>query len=169
MSWFKYYFFLLVNSQHPMELFSKNTIRLSGKKVLEVNINACLLLSNELSSTLGPCGFDKLIVDKQQNILITNDGITILKNINIEHPATLLLIEVAKTQDEVIGDGTTSVVLLCKFKHKTNMEACELLRNAKSLLLMNVHPSTISYVIPFHSHNFKGIQKMFGVFFEIDF
>eukprot|EP01080_Neovahlkampfia_damariscottae_P005441 gene5441-9254_t len=118
-----------------MDLFSKNTIRLSGSKLLDLNIDACLLLSKELSTTLGPCGFDKLIVDKQNNILITNDGITILKNMNIEHPAALLLLEVSKTQDEIIGDGTTSVVLL----------TCELLRNAKSLLTMNIHPSTISY------------------------
>ena len=101
-----------------MELFSKNTIRLSGEKLLDLNINACLLLSKEISTTLGPCGFDKLIVDKNKNILITNDGITILKNMKIEHPAALLLLEVSKTQDEIIGDGTTSVVLLSKFKKK---------------------------------------------------
>src|SRR5207249_700228 len=85
-------------------------------------------------STLGPRGMDKMLVDSLGDVVITNDGVTILKEIDIEHPAAKMLVEVAKTQDEEAGDGTTTAVIL----------AGELLKKAEDLIDQNIHPTVIA-------------------------
>ncbi|KAN0000668.1 hypothetical protein ACTFIZ_001104 [Dictyostelium cf. discoideum] len=99
-------------------------------KTIKENIQACMEIYYHLKSTLGPYGRDKLIVDKNNNYLSTNDGATILQYLKITHPAPRLLIGIAKSQDETVGDGTTSVVLL----------TCILLQNALKSILLSIHP-----------------------------
>ncbi|EGC31390.1 hypothetical protein DICPUDRAFT_156771 [Dictyostelium purpureum] len=94
------------------------------------NVKECNEIFYHLKSTLGPYGRDKLILDKNNNYLSTNDGATILKYLKIKHPAARLLIGVAKSQDETVGDGTTSVVLL----------TCLLLQNSLKYILLSIHP-----------------------------
>lgn len=108
-----------------------NLIRFSGQEALLSNIEACISLAQELKTTLGPCGMDKII--QKDNFLISNDGATLAQHFELDHPAALLLVETSKTQDQNVGDGTTSVILL----------TAELLRGAKSLLAMGVHPAVI--------------------------
>ncbi|KAF2077474.1 hypothetical protein CYY_001247 [Polysphondylium violaceum] len=102
-------------------------------ETIKANVEACQSLFYCLKTTLGPYGRDKLIVDSDGNYLSSNDGATILQYLDIKHPATRLLIGIAKSQDETIGDGTTSVVLL----------ACLLLTNALKYILLNTHPNHI--------------------------
>ncbi len=85
-------------------------------------------------STLGPKGMDKMLIDGMGDITITNDGVTILKEMDIEHPAAKMMVEIAKTQDAEVGDGTTSAVII----------AGELLKNAEGLLAQSVHPTVIA-------------------------
>lgn len=92
-------------------------------------------LADLVKTTLGPKGMDKILISRggNNNIEITNDGATILKSIMVDNPAARVLIEIAKTQDDEVGDGTTSVVVF----------AGELLREAEKLLLQKIHPQTI--------------------------
>ncbi|EFA84386.1 hypothetical protein PPL_03464 [Heterostelium album PN500] len=101
--------------------------------IVESNINGCMVLFQCLKSTLGPFGSDKLIVDDDGSYLTSNDGATILRYLEIDHPAARLLISCAKSQDDTVGDGTTSVVLL----------TCLLLKNALSYLKQSIHPQSI--------------------------
>ncbi len=98
------------------------------------NIAAAKAISDAVRTTLGPRGMDKMLVDGMGDITITNDGVTILKEIDVDHPAAKMLVEVAKTQDQQCGDGTTSAVVL----------AGELLKRAEDLLEQNVHPTVLS-------------------------
>jgi len=91
-------------------------------------------VADAVRSTLGPRGMDKMLVDSLGDVVITNDGVTILKEIDIEHPAAKMLVEVAKTQDEEAGDGTTTAVIL----------AGELLKRAEDLIDQNIHPTVIA-------------------------
>ena len=107
----------------------------SGKKTAQNNnIAAAKAVAEAVRSTLGPRGMDKMLVDSMGDVVITNDGVTILKEIDVEHPAAKMIVEVAKTQDEECGDGTTTAVIL----------AGELLKKAESLIEQNVHPTVIS-------------------------
>ena len=94
---------------------------------------AARAVANAVRSTLGPKGMDKLLVDSIGDVTITNDGVTILKEMDVQHPAAKMLIEAAKTQDKEVGDGTTTVAVL----------AGELLKKAEVLLEQNVHPTMI--------------------------
>ncbi|RLI15325.1 MAG: thermosome subunit, partial [Candidatus Hecatellales archaeon] len=94
---------------------------------------AAKIIGEVLRSTLGPRGMDKMLVDSLGDVTVTNDGATILKEIDVQHPAAKMLVEAAKTQDNVVGDGTTSVVIL----------ASELLRKAEELLDQNIHPTLV--------------------------
>ncbi|KAK5581186.1 hypothetical protein RB653_001216 [Dictyostelium firmibasis] len=102
----------------------------NGIKTIKENIQACMEIYYHLKTTLGPYGRDKLIVDRNNNYLSTNDGATILQYLKITHPAARLLIGISKSQDETVGDGTTSVVLL----------TCILLQNTLKFLLLSIHP-----------------------------
>jgi archaeal chaperonin len=121
-------------SQQPIYIMPQDTDRILGKDAQRNNILAAKLVAETVRTTLGPKGMDKMIVDSIGDITVTNDGVTILKEMQIEHPAAKMIVEVAKTQDEQVGDGTTTAVIL----------AGELLKNAESLLDKNIHPTIIA-------------------------
>jgi len=107
--------------------------RTSGKSVRTQNILAASSIANIVKSSLGPVGLDKMLVDEVGDVTVTNDGATILKLLDVEHPAGKVLCELAELQDQEVGDGTTSVVLM----------AAELLKNADQLAQNNIHPTSI--------------------------
>ena len=117
----------------PIIILREGTERSRGKQAQHNNIAAVRAVANAVQSTLGPRGRDKLLVDTLGDVLITNDGATILKELDIQHPAAKMLVQVSKTVDEQTGDGTTSSVILTG----------ELLRRAEELLDMRVHPTVI--------------------------
>ncbi|KNA09084.1 hypothetical protein SOVF_156560 isoform A [Spinacia oleracea] len=108
--------------------------RRSGQDVRTQNVVACQAVSNILKSSLGPLGLDKMMVDDIGDVTITNDGATILKMLEIEHPAAKIMQELAERQDNEVGDGTTSVVIL----------AAELLKKANNLVRNKVHPTSVA-------------------------
>ncbi len=118
----------------PIFILKEGTKRDKGKDAQYNNIMAARAIADSVRSTLGPRGMDKMLVDSMGDVVITNDGVTILKEIDVEHPAAKMLVEVAKTQDEECGDGTTTAVIL----------AGELLKKAIDLIDANVHPTIIS-------------------------
>src|SRR2546428_7429463 len=118
----------------PIIILKEGTDRSKGKGAQSNNIAAAKAVANAVRSTLGPGGMDKMLVDSLGDVVITNDGVTILKEIDIEHPAAKMLVEVAKTQDEEAGDGTTPAVIL----------AGELLKKAEDLIDQNIHPTVIA-------------------------
>ncbi|OGS42915.1 MAG: thermosome subunit [Euryarchaeota archaeon RBG_16_62_10] len=120
--------------QTPVFILKEGTKREKGKGAQFNNIAAARAIADAVRSTLGPRGMDKMLVDSMGDVVITNDGVTILKEIDVEHPAAKMLVEVAKTQDEECGDGTTTAVIL----------AGELLKKAEALIEQNVHPTVIS-------------------------
>jgi thermosome len=117
-------------SGQPVLILKEGTTRSKGKEAQRNNIMAAQVVSEVLKTTLGPRGMDKMLIDSLGDITITNDGATILKEMDVEHPAAKMMIEIAKTQDDMVGDGTTTVVVL----------AGELLKKAEELLDQNVHP-----------------------------
>jgi chaperonin GroEL (HSP60 family) len=96
----------------PIIILREGTERTKGKGAQEGNINAAMQIANMVKSSLGPRGMDKMLVDSVGDVVITNDGVTILKKMEVNHPAAKMLIEVAKVQDEECGDGTTTAVVL---------------------------------------------------------
>ncbi len=115
-------------------LLSEGSSREIGKSAQRMNILAAKLVGETVRTTLGPQGMDKMIVDALGDVTITNDGATILKEMNIEHPTAKMIVEIAKTQEEEVGDGTTTAVVL----------AGELLKKAEALLEQNIHPTIVS-------------------------
>ncbi|MGQ0797864.1 MAG: thermosome subunit beta [Methanobacteriota archaeon] len=118
----------------PILVLKEGTRRERGKGAQFNNIAAAKAVADAVRSTLGPRGMDKMLVDSLGDVVITNDGVTILKEIDIEHPAAKMLVEVAKTQDDEAGDGTTTAVIL----------AGELLKKAEDLIEQNIHPTVIA-------------------------
>ena len=118
----------------PILVLKEGTERERGKGATSNNIAAARAVADTVRTTLGPRGMDKMLVDSMGDITITNDGVTILKEIDVEHPAAKMLVEVAKTQDQQCGDGTTTAVVL----------AGELLKRAEALLEQNVHPTVVT-------------------------
>ena len=118
----------------PIYILRQGTERSRGKEAQNSNIMAARAVANAVRTTLGPKGMDKMLVDGMGDIVITNDGAQILKQMDIEHPAAKMVVEVAKTQDDEVGDGTTSAAVL----------AGELLKKAEELLNMNIHPTIIA-------------------------
>lgn len=100
---------------------------------VDAAVMACTALANILKSSLGPVGLDKMMVDNIGDVTVTNDGATILKQLEVEHPAARVLVDLAELQDSEVGDGTTSVVIL----------AAELLKRANDLVRAKVHPTNI--------------------------
>ena len=96
----------------PILILREGTERDKGRGASATNIAAARAIADAVRSTLGPRGMDKMLVDSMGDITITNDGVTILKEVNVEHPAAKMLVEVAKTQDQQCGDGTTTAVVL---------------------------------------------------------
>ena len=118
----------------PILVLREGTERDRGKSASSSNIAAARAIADAVRTTLGPRGMDKMLVDSMGDITITNDGVTILKEVDVEHPAAKMLVEVAKTQDQQCGDGTTTAVVL----------AGELLKRAEGLIEQNVHPTVIT-------------------------
>ena len=123
-----------MQGQTPIFILREGTKREKGKGAQFNNISAARAIADAVRSTLGPRGMDKMLVDSMGDVVITNDGVTILKEIDVEHPAAKMLVEVAKTQDEECGDGTTTAVII----------AGELLKKAEALIEQNVHPTVIT-------------------------
>jgi len=117
----------------PILILPEGATRILGRDAQRTNIAVAKAVANAVRSTLGPKGMDKMLVDELGDITITNDGATILEEMNIEHPAGKMLVEVAKTQDDETGDGTTTAVII----------AGELLKRAETLLDQSIHPSVI--------------------------
>ena len=130
--WLKWRYEMI--GQTPVLILKEGTKRDKGKGAQFNNITAARAIADAVRSTLGPRGMDKMLVDSMGDVVITNDGVTILKEIDVEHPAAKMVVEVAKTQDDECGDGTTTAVIL----------AGELLKKAEALIEQNVHPTVIS-------------------------
>ncbi|ASJ11187.1 thermosome subunit [Thermococcus sp. P6] len=117
----------------PVVILPEGTQRYVGKDAQRLNILAARIIAETVRTTLGPKGMDKMLVDSLGDIVITNDGATILDEMDIQHPAAKMMVEIAKTQDKEAGDGTTTAVVI----------AGELLKKAEELLDQNIHPSII--------------------------
>ena len=117
----------------PVLILKEGTQRTYGREALRNNILAARVLAEMLKTSLGPRGLDKMLIDSFGDVTITNDGATIVKEMEVQHPAAKLLVEIAKGQDAEVGDGTTSVVVL----------AGALLEKAEALLDQNIHPTII--------------------------
>ncbi|UCH57488.1 MAG: TCP-1/cpn60 chaperonin family protein [Candidatus Bathyarchaeota archaeon] len=117
----------------PILILKEGTERSRGRDARRSNMMAAQIISEVLKTTLGPRGMDKMLIDSLGDITITSDGATVLDEIDVQHPAAKMMIEVAKTQDDEVGDGTTTAVML----------AGELLKKAGDLLDQNIHPSII--------------------------
>ena len=117
----------------PIIVLKEGTGRTTGREALKNNIMAAKIVAETVKSTLGPCGMDKMLVTNFGDVAITNDGATIMKELDVQHPAAKMLVEVAKAQDNEVGDGTTTAVVL----------AGELLSKAEALVDKNVHPTVI--------------------------
>ena len=118
----------------PIFILPEGSQRTIGRDAQRNNIMAAKLVAETVRTTLGPKGMDKMLVDSLNDIVVTNDGVTILEEMQIEHPAAKMIVEVAKTQEDEVGDGTTTAVVL----------AGELLKSAESLLEKDVHPTVIA-------------------------
>ncbi|MDP6864059.1 MAG: thermosome subunit beta [Candidatus Poseidoniaceae archaeon] len=121
------------NGQAPIFILKEGTQRTRGRSAQSNNIAAAKAVADAVRSTLGPKGMDKMLVDSMGDVVITNDGATILKEMDIEHPAAKMIIEVAKTQEQHCYDGTTTAVVL----------SGELLKRSEDLIEQNVHPTVI--------------------------
>jgi len=121
------------NQVQPIFILPEDTKRTMGKDAQRNNIMAAKAVAETIRTTLGPKGMDKMLVSSLGDIIVTNDGATILDEIKIEHPAAKMVVEVAKTQDNEVGDGTTTVAVLTG----------EFLKNAEKLLDDNIHPTVI--------------------------
>ena len=125
----------MYGGQAPIFILKEGTDRVRGKSAQSNNIAAAKAVADAVRSTLGPKGMDKMLVDSMGDVVITNDGATILKEMDIEHPAAKMIIEVAKTQEQHCYDGTTSAVVI----------AGELLKRSEDLIEQNVHPTVICH------------------------
>ena len=125
--------YLTTQAGQPVLILKEGTARRRGREAQRNNIMAARIISEVVRTTLGPRGMDKMLIDSLGDITITNDGAAILDEVEVEHPAAKMIVEVAKTQDDMVGDGTTTAVVL----------AGELLRRAEELLDQNIHPTVI--------------------------
>jgi len=121
-------------SEKPIVLMPEDVQRIMGRDAQRNNITAAKMVSEVVKTTLGPKGMDKMLVSPTNDIIVTNDGVTILDEMQIEHPAAKMMVEVAKTQETEVGDGTTTAVMI----------AGKLLENAEKLLDKKIHPTIIT-------------------------
>ena len=143
-------------SGQPVLILKEGTTRSKGKEAQRNNIMAARVIGEVLKTTLGPRGMDKMLIDSLGDITITNDGAAILKEIDVEHPAAKMMVEIAKTQDDMVGDGTTSAVVL----------ASELLKKAEELLDQNIHPTML--VSGFRKASQKAIETINKIAVPLD-
>jgi len=125
--------YLTTQAGRPVLALKEGTARIRGRDARNNNIMAARIVAEVIKTTLGPKGMDKMLVDSLGEIAVTNDGAAILKEIDVKHPAAKMMVEVAKTQDDMVGDGTTTAVVL----------AGELLRKAEELLDQGIHPTVV--------------------------
>jgi archaeal chaperonin len=118
----------------PIFILPEGSQRTTGRSAQINNINAAIMVADTVRTTLGPKGMDKMLVDSLGQIIVTNDGVTILNEINLDHPTAKMIVEIAKTQEKEIGDGTTTAVII----------AGELLKNSEELLNQNIHPTVLA-------------------------
>ena len=123
-----------MSEKQPIFILPENVQRMIGKDAQRNNIMAARLVADAVKTTLGPKGMDKMLVSSIGDITVTNDGVTILDEMEIEHPAAKMMVEIAKTQEKEVGDGTTTAVML----------AGKLLENAEKLLDSKIHPTVIT-------------------------
>ena len=121
-------------TEKPVVLMPEDVSRILGKDAQRNNILAAKMVADVVKTTLGPKGMDKMLVSPTGEIIVTNDGVTILEEMQIEHPAAKMMVEIAKTQESEVGDGTTSAVMI----------AGKLLENAEGLLDKKIHPTLIA-------------------------
>jgi len=117
----------------PVLILKEGSARNRGRDAQKSNITAAIIVAEVVKSTLGPRGMDKMLVDSLGDVTVTNDGATVLDEVDVQNPAAKMMVEVAKTQDDEVGDGTTTAVVL----------AGNLLKRAQNLLEDDVHPTTI--------------------------
>src|SRR5215218_1119582 len=117
----------------PVLILKEGSTQTKGRDAQKNNITAAKLIAEIVKTSLGPRGMDKMLVDTLGDVTITNDGATILKEMDVQHPAAKMMVEVAKSVDNEVGDGTTSVVVL----------AGALIEKAEELINKDVHPSVI--------------------------
>ena len=120
-------------SEKPVVLMPEDVQRILGKDAQRTNILAAKMVADVVKTTLGPKGMDKMLVSPTGEIIVTNDGVTILEEMQIEHPAAKMMVEIARTQESEVGDGTTTAVML----------AGKLLENSEKLLDSKIHPTVI--------------------------
>jgi len=118
----------------PVFILPEGTTRTTGRTAQKGNIAAAKAVADTIRTTLGPKGMDKMLVDGMGDIVVTNDGVTILEEMNIEHPTAKMMVEIAKTQEDEVGDGTTTAVVI----------AGELLDKAEDLINQEIHPTVLA-------------------------
>src|SRR6056297_1221330 len=118
----------------PMIILGEDSQRTQGKDAQSMNITAGKAVAESVRTTLGPKGMDKMLVDSSGGVVVTNDGVTILKEMDIDHPAANMIVEVSETQEDEVGDGTTSAVVV----------AGELLDQAEELIDQDIHATTLA-------------------------
>ncbi|MAV03049.1 MAG: thermosome subunit [Euryarchaeota archaeon TMED279] len=146
------------NGQAPIFILKEGVQRTRGRSAQSNNIAAAKAVADAVRSTLGPKGMDKMLVDSMGDVVITNDGATILKEMDIEHPAAKMIIEVAKTQEQHCYDGTTSAVVL----------SGELLKRSEDLIEQNVHPTVICEGFRLAAEKAVGCLESHGISTEND-
>jgi len=137
----------------PIFILREGSQRTAGREAQKSNIMAAKAVATAVRTTLGPKGMDKMLVDTLGDVVITNDGVTILKEMDIEHPAAKMMVEIAKTQDDEVGDGTTTAVVL----------AGELLKKAEELLDQEIHPTVIAAGYRAAADKAMGIMKNMAI------
>ena len=147
-----------MTDKQPIYIMPENVERTMGKDAQRNNILAAKLVSDAVKTTLGPKGMDKMLVDSVGDIIVTNDGVTILDEMDIEHPAAKMMVEIAKTQESEVGDGTTTAVML----------AGKLLENAEKLLDMKIHPTVITKGYSLAAKKAKEFLKDIAVDIRLD-
>ncbi|MFP3951924.1 MAG: thermosome subunit beta [Candidatus Bathyarchaeia archaeon] len=140
----------------PIVVLQEDSERKRGRDARNSNMMAAQIISEILKTTLGPRGMDKMLIDGLGDITITSDGATVLDEIDVKHPAAKMMIEVAKTQDDEVGDGTTTAVVL----------AGELLARAEELLKQEVHPSLI--ISGYQKASERAIEALEGLSLSVD-
>src|ERR671932_1144366 len=142
--------------QIPIILLKEGTTETKGKDARKNNITAAKTIAEVVKTSFGPRGMDKMLVNPIGDVTITNDGATILKEIDVEHPAAKMVVEISKTTDNEVGDGTTSTVVL----------AGSLLEKAEELIDKNVHPTVI--VEGFKKETAKAIDPLKETAIKVD-
>ncbi|MFP9192355.1 thermosome subunit beta [Natronosalvus vescus] len=140
----------------PMIVMSEDSQRVKDRDAQDYNIQAARAVAEAVRSTLGPKGMDKMLVDSMGSVTITNDGVTILQEMDIDNPTAEMIVEVAETQEDEAGDGTTTAVAI----------AGELLKNAEDLLEQDIHPTAI--IKGFHMASEQARAEIDDIATEID-